>query len=98
MNEVSRRLQDGMTVQQLIDELKNLDPHAHVVFSTDYGDYHHTAQAIPAQEVVELDDELEIVVESAYSNSGLALLDLSDVDDPDDRSVPAEYPSVVVIR
>lgn len=58
-----------ITVAELIDALEDLEPEALVIFSTDYGDYHHTAQALPIKGEI----EEGTVSESAYSNSGFQL-------------------------
>ena len=68
-----------ITVAELIDLLEGEDPKAEVIFSTDYGDYHHTAQALP----IRGEFEEALVEESAYSNSGFALA--SDDEDQDDE-------------
>ncbi len=58
-----------ITVRQLLDLLEDESPDAKVIFSADYGDYHHTEQALPIR------GELDTVTieESAYSNSGFAI-------------------------
>ena len=59
-----------MTVSDLIELLSQQDPETKVIFESDYGDYHHTRQALP------LNGELETVIihKSAYSNSGFAIV------------------------
>jgi len=57
-----------MNVKQLIEELENMDPQAEVYFVCDYGDYHHTQQAMPV-EVVGDGDNGELA-DSNYSQSG----------------------------
>ena len=72
----------SITVRKLIDLLEGEDPDAQVIFSTNYGDYHHTQQALP------LDGEIvgQVTVEkSAYSNSGFALVDENGEEDQDDN-------------
>lgn len=77
-----------LTVRALRELLENEDDDALVVFTTNYGDYHRTAQALT------LDGEIEegIAVKSAYSNSGYALAD--DDEDQDDEDAQ----KVLVIR
>jgi len=59
-----------LTVAELIELLQDQDPDAQVIFSTDYGDYHHTQQALGLRGRVE-----EVTVsESAYSNSGFQVV------------------------
>jgi hypothetical protein len=60
---------NSITVRQLQELLEGEDPDALVIFTADYGDYHHTAQALPLRG--ELDNAT--IVKSAYSNSGYAL-------------------------
>ena len=69
-----------LTVARLIDLLEGESPDALVIFSTDYGDHHHTQQALP------LRGELETVTieKSAYSNSGFAIAEPDE--DGDDES------------
>lgn len=67
-----------ITVRQLRELLDGEDDDLPVIFSTDYGDYHHTQQALPL--IGETDEVL--VEESAYSNSGFAVANDAD-GDPD---------------
>lgn len=61
----------AMTVRDLIDYLQTQDQDAPVFFGCDYGDYHHTQQALPVCEVNE--HESGDLRNGAYSQSGLAL-------------------------
>lgn len=66
-----------ITVAELIALLQDQDPDARVIFTADYGDYHHTAQALPIRG--ELD---EVTIEkSAYSNSGYEINENDDDDE-----------------
>lgn len=78
---IERKLKNGITVAELIEQLQASDPDAKVLFVCDYGDYHHTQQALPVSEVRGIEYG-ENVVESAYSQSGLALYqeDAQDMD------------------
>jgi hypothetical protein len=60
-----------MTVAQLIELLEGESPDALVIFSTDYGDFHHTKQALPLRG----DVDAVTIEKSAYSNSGFAVGD-----------------------
>jgi len=72
-----------ITKEELMEVLENLPEGARIVFTSDYGDYHHTDQALPLKGDVE---EREIV-KSAYSHSGFALLDVDqDEEDEDEMS------------
>lgn len=72
-----------MTVAQLIDRLEGEDPEALVIFSVDYGDYHHTQQALPLQ------GEFETVTieKSAYSHSGFAIAEPEDGEPEGDEEI-----------
>ncbi|MFA5376304.1 MAG: hypothetical protein WC455_11220 [Dehalococcoidia bacterium] len=88
MTKILRKLQDGLTVADLIDELRNYDENALVLFACDYGDHCHTQQALPIRTVDEY--HLGVLEESAYSHSGVSFRepDERDEDCPDmDRSV-----------
>ena len=69
-----------ITVGELRELLEDRDADELVIFSTGYGDYHNTPQALP------LKGELEevTIVESGYSNSGFAIASERDEDDVDD--------------
>lgn len=71
-----------ITVRELMEALEGQDPDMRVVFTCDYGDYHHTPQALAIRGEFE---ELPLV-ESAYSHSGFALVqdDEEDEDESDD--------------
>lgn len=70
-----------LTVGKLIELLEGEDAEALVLFSTDYGDYHHTPQALG------LRGELEQVKieKSGYSTSGFALVTEEDEAYEDDE-------------
>lgn len=67
----SRKLDNAMTVEDLIAELQNFPPEAKVFFTCDYGDIGHTRQALPVDAVNEMDED-EYLTESAYSQSRMA--------------------------
>jgi len=62
-----------MTVRQLIERLEDLDQDAPVLFACNYGDYHNTMQTLTIDDVDEM--QSTDIAESAYSHSGLALID-----------------------
>jgi len=64
-----------MTVQELIENLSECDPQAEIRFVCDYGDYHHTQQALPVASVRQMEPPWEVIVESAYSQSQEALVE-----------------------
>lgn len=92
---IERVLSRGMTVAELVEELRQLDQDAVVAFACDYGDISHTEQLLP----VGTADELcyETVEESAYSHSGIAVRALGDEDSDEDLDGEDE-PLVVVLR
>ena len=96
MNPIDRVLSSGLTAAQLIEALSEMPPEAVPLFVLDYGDYCHTQQALPVTEVRGL-EEAEVIQESAYSKSGLAL---EEVDD-EKYTAAAEkggWPNVVILR
>ena len=76
-----------ITVAALIDILQGEDPDARVIFAADYGDYHHTEQALPLRG----ETDTVTVEGSAYSNSGFAIAE------PDDDDA-ADVETFLVIR
>ena len=76
MSKVERELERAMTVADLIAELEQYDADAPVLFTCDYGDYHHTQQALPCQTVDQGDSR--DLKESGYSQSGIALVTIND--------------------
>ena len=88
---VDRVLERGLTVDQLIEALQDMDGQAIPLFVCDYGDYSHTQQAFPITKVEEL-DRLS-VVETAYSQSGIAVRELTDSDE--DTSI---HPNVIILH
>ena len=91
--EINRVLEEAMTVRQVREALEDFDGDARVVFISDYGDYHHTMQALPASEVV--DAQTSDLVESAYSQSGAAYVDPNDVEEFEDPEEEV-FPLVVI--
>jgi len=92
---VLRLIRRGITAQELREELAECDPNAIVVFACDYGDICHTKQALPISRVEELDENA--LYESAYSNSGVAVVDDEDDDDDEDTRKKLDNPKPVVI-
>lgn len=94
-----RQLRNAMTVRDLIDELKDANPDALVIFGCDYGDHVHTEQALPVTTVDEL-DSYEELSDSGYSTSGLAVKewDDEDVDGADDACHERGFRNVIILR
>lgn len=81
-----------ITKAELIEALEELEDDDKVIFSTCYGDYHRTQQALPLKGTVE---EVRIT-KSAYSNSGFAVLDEDDIEtDEEDDNEDAEIYHVI---
>jgi hypothetical protein len=96
-SKVVKFLAKAMTVKDLIDELSFFDADSPVLIASDYGDIAHTQQLQSISSVDGIDEELEYVTESGYSNSDFALETLEDDEDLDDLDVTDELP-VVIIR
>jgi len=79
MSQIENKLDDAMTVGDLINHLNEFDPDAKVVFAIDYGDHSHTQQAIPVS-YCECLDALEVLAETAYSTSGICINESDDYD------------------
>lgn len=71
-----------ITKAELLEALEELNDDDKIIFTTDFGDHHHTPQALPLRGEVE---EVRIT-KSAYSNSGFALEEEDDdEEDCDER-------------
>lgn len=87
----NRKLRHAMTVETLMEMLADCDPKALVFYKVDYGDHGHTMQALPVCEMVSdafMIDE-EVIVPSAYSQSGLAFSDVGGDDVVDENNFKA---------
>lgn len=81
-----------ITVAELIKRLEGEDPEARVIFSTNYGDFSRTEQALPLRGNFD-----EVTIEkSAYSNSGFAVA--SDDEDEECKPEGDRHGSFLVIR
>ena len=90
-----------MTVEDLIDALEEFPKDAKVLFACDYGDISHTEQALPVESAGPIEELREMLAESAYSHSGMAIEKREyDLDDEDDEDNDDEYevPNVVILR
>lgn len=82
-----------ITKAELIEALEDLNDDDLVIFSTEYGDYSRTVQALPLRGEVE---EVRIG-KTAYSNSGFEVVTDPDVDeegfaeDEDGEEMPKYY-------
>lgn len=95
MNEIRHQLDSAYTVRNLRDALEGLPDDAPVLFVCDYGDYHHTQQALPVGEHLEV--YTSDLGESAYSNSGICLLEDREPDD-EPREDEEEAGPVLILR
>ena len=75
-HDIVRLLDHALTVEELIDELKTLEPKSKVVFTCSYGDRGGTRQALAVSSVDE-HNRTELA-ESGYSETGVALRDDDD--------------------
>jgi hypothetical protein len=73
MSKIDRAILEGAVTAHRLAEALLEGPDVPVVFVCDYGDYHHTEQALPVGNHEELDPTVQRLVESGYSNSGVAL-------------------------
>ena len=76
-NSIQAKLNNaGMTASELIERLQECDGDAIVMFTCSYGDYGRTQQALFVEDLTET--TARSIVDSAYSQSGLALVDDDD--------------------
>lgn len=90
---ITDRLRNAMTVAELRDALQDFDDDALVVFTTSYGDYHRTKQALPVERADEM-PSVYVLAESAYSHSDVSI---EPCDFDSDEEPNEEGPSVVVL-
>lgn len=83
---IQRKLDTALTAEELIDELRSHPPKSRVVFACSYGDHGNTEQILPVATVDEVYDDL-IVYETRYSNSGLAVRESTEDDEPQELDV-----------
>ena len=91
LRDILDKIDNGMTVSMLMEELEQLDPQAIVLFSCSYGDYGNTQQALPVESAEAM--TTNELTTSAYSHSGVALVRDDPSDEPDDETV-----DVVILR
>lgn len=84
-DEIQHVLEQAHTVRQLRAMLEGMDQNARVLFACDYGDYHHTQQALPVEEAAEY--FVGTLAESGYSKSGIAFVDLDDAAEVGDETL-----------
>ena len=88
----------SLTVKELRDELENFPDDAVVLIVSDYGDHCHTQQAQPIESIDELGCS-EVLEESAYSHSGIALREVDfsfeDEDTPESHEAALEAASEI---
>ena len=94
---VEKALQNGMTVGELIAELESMDPDSIVCMISHYGDYGRTMQAMTVKHIEQ--EPIGRFVESRYSDSGVALIDILDEreGEGDDEGNDEEQISVVCL-
>lgn len=85
-----------ISVAELIELLEEQDPDARVLFTADYGDHCHTAQALPITGSIDnLKSEGLCIAESAYSTSRFAIVEDDEDEDDEDEDDDTTY---LVIR
>ena len=72
MCDVKRAMAQTLTVGQLREMLEDYDENTPVFLGAEYGDYHHTVQALTITEVVEASEGQ--LAESGYSRSRVAFI------------------------
>lgn len=97
IREITETTDRAMTVRDLIEALEGADPDARVLFVCNYGDYSNTQQALPVEEVV-ADCSLANLATSAYSQSGLAIVEDGDEEEDEDGFPKDEDMPVVFLR
>lgn len=96
--EITRKLRGALTVAELIEHLEGCNPEALVLFACDYGDYHHTQQALLVREVTDPENDGQMLVTSAYSHSGLAVEYKDDEDyEAEDSDSHLEKQPIVIL-
>lgn len=94
--EIEHQMEAAYTVRQMIEELECLDPDARLFFVCNYGDYHRTPQALPVGEIVQ-DLDTDDLAETAYSHSGVRLVeDREPQDEPREESDDEAFPIVIL--
>ena len=86
------KIDNGMTAAMLIESLQDMHPDAIPLFVCSYGDYGSTQQALPITEIEAM--TTNELAESAYSQSGVALIS----DDPSDPDVDDEVLDIVIMK
>lgn len=82
INKTHKKFANAYTVKELIEELEQFEPDAVVLFAADYGDHGHTTQALPIESVDNLGHE-QVIEQTAYSKSGLAIVEYDDANEDD---------------
>jgi len=95
--EVEHQMEAAYTVRQLREELEGADPDARVFFTCNYGDYHNTPQALPVGEIIE-DLDTNSLAESAYSQSGVRLIEDDDGQGPRAEEADEDVFPVIILR
>lgn len=94
--ETARMLDEALTARQLIDEIKEQCPDldSRVILCADYGDYHHTTQALPVGSIKLIDSGR--LAESAYSHSHVAVVG-TDEDEGEELDIAGDDDTVDVV-
>lgn len=96
MREIQHQLEATYTVRHLREALEDLPDDVRVMFVCDYGDYHHTQQALPIGEAIEVySSDLGA---TAYSQSGVCLLEDREPDDEPVDETEEDAEPVLILR
>lgn len=96
MSDVANMIKRAMTVDDLIGELKDMDPNSVVVFTCDYGDHCHTTQALPVRRVENLTCD-DYLANSGYSLSRVSLESRWDKEGYERRTDIPDNDAVVIL-
>ena len=103
--DLPRFLENCMTVGDLRAMLEDFDNDSKVLLTSDYGDHHHTEQALPIESVELLDeDPFRCLAPSGYSQSGVAIQETyndeeeDELEDLDEEREESDEIEVVLLR
>lgn len=90
---IENKFRNAMTVKELIECLQEHDQDSYVVFAAGYGDRNKTTQALIVREAEAI--PISRLVESRYSESGIALSEITPGESEYDYSISvSEYNSI----
>lgn len=93
LREINHGMERAMTADQIREMLEGVDGDAKVFFVCDYGDYHNTPQALPVSEIMDGHTSADLAT-TAYSQSGLKMVDRDPSDESREFPEDEEFPVV----